>query len=101
LGTTALSYLPAWKSGLSSVLHVKYTLPLPCQKFTVSSNFSFRILVTAIGDRPKPEICFFPRRLKWTLLPKERYGESLSGRGSNTQPTRGGHFTIEQFPLSG
>jgi len=27
-------------------------------------------------------------RLRWTLLPKERYGESLfSGRGSNTQPS--------------
>ena len=25
--------------------------------------------------------------LGWTLLPKERYGDSLSGRGSNTQPS--------------
>jgi len=45
------------------------------------------ILVTAISDRPKPGLCFLLGRLKWTLLPKERYGKSLSGRGSNTQPS--------------
>ena len=45
----------------------------------------FKILVTAIGGRPKPELCFLPGRLRWTVLPKERYGNSLSGCGSNTQ----------------
>jgi len=45
------------------------------------------ILLTAIGGRPKPEICFLPGRLGRTLLPKERYGDSLSGRGSITQPS--------------
>jgi len=44
-------------------------------------------LVTAIGGRPKPEMCFLPGRLRWTLLPKERYGNSLSGCGSNDQPS--------------
>jgi len=43
-----------------------------------------------LGDgRPQPEICFLPGRLRWTLLPKERYGNSLSGlgdRGSKTHP---------------
>jgi len=52
--------------------------------------FSLFDLVTAIGGRPKPEICFLPGRLGWTLLPKERYGDSLSGRGSNTQPSNCG-----------
>jgi len=36
--------------------------------------------VTAIGGRPKPELCFFPGRLRWTLLPKERYGNSLTNK---------------------
>jgi len=43
--------------------------------------------VTAVGGWPKPEFCFMPRQLRWTLLPKERYGNSLNGRGSNTQPS--------------
>jgi len=44
------------------------------------------ILVTASSGKPKPELCFFPGRKRCTL-PKERYGDSLSGRGSNTQPS--------------
>jgi len=47
----------------------------------------YLILEPAIGGRPKPKLCFLPGRLRWTLLPKERYGDSLSGRGSNTQPS--------------
>jgi len=47
----------------------------------------FFILVTAVGGRPKPELCFLPGRLRWTLFPKERYGNSLSGCRSNTQPS--------------
>jgi len=43
------------------------------------------ILVTAISGRLTPEICFLPGQLRWSLLPKERYGDLLSGRGSNTQ----------------
>jgi len=43
--------------------------------------------VTAVSGRPKPEICLLPGRFRWTLLPKERYGNSLSRRGSNTQPS--------------
>jgi len=42
-----------------------------------------QIYLTTIGGRPRPE-CFLSGRLRWTLLPKERYDESLSGRGSNT-----------------
>ena len=48
-------------------------------------EFFLLILVTAIGGRPKPELCFLAGQLKWTFLPKERYGNSLSGRGSNNQ----------------
>jgi len=51
--------------------------------------------VTAIYDRSKPEICDLPGRLRWTLLPKERHGDSLSGRESNTQPSN-----WEATPLS-
>jgi len=45
------------------------------------------ILVTAIGSMPKFELCFLPGRLRWIPLTKERYGNSLSGCGSNTQPS--------------
>jgi len=49
--------------------------------------FFLIILVTTIGGRSKPGLYFLPGRLRWTLLPKERYGNSLSGCGSNTQPS--------------
>jgi len=39
--------------------------------------FSIDFWVTAMGGRPKPEICFFPEQLRRMLLPKERYGECL------------------------
>jgi len=52
-----------------------------------NSRLFLLISVTAIGGRPKPELCFLPGRLRWTLTPKERYGNSLSGCGSNTQPS--------------
>jgi len=42
------------------------------------------ISVTVIGGRSTPELCFLPGRLRWKLLSKERYGNSLSGCGSNT-----------------
>jgi len=45
------------------------------------------VLVSAIGGRLKLEICFLPGRLGWTLLPKERYSDSLSCRWSNIQPS--------------
>jgi len=51
-----------------------------------------------ISGRPKPEILFLPGAVRWTPMPKERYGDSLSGRGSNEYPVfelRGGHFTTE------
>jgi len=56
--------------------------------------------VTAIGGRPKPELCFLPGRLRWTLLPRKRCGNSLSGYGSNipTFQLRGGHLTTELLP---
>jgi len=43
-------------------------------------------LVTAIDDKPKPETFFLPG-LRWTLLPRARYGDWLCGRGSNIQPS--------------
>jgi len=43
--------------------------------------------VTAIVDRPKPEICFLPGRLMRKLFAQRGYGDSLTGRGSTTQPS--------------
>jgi len=58
--------------------------------------------VTAIGGRPKPELCFLPGRLRWTLLPKERYGNSLSAVDRTPKhPTfqlGGGHLITELLP---
>ena len=53
--------------------------------------------MTALGGRPKPELCFLPGRLRWTLLLKKRYGNSLSGCGSNTQPS---NWEADTLPLS-
>jgi len=47
----------------------------------------YLLVVTAIGGRPKHEMRFLPGRLRWTLLSKECYGDSLSGRGWYTQPS--------------
>jgi len=50
-----------------------------------------------IGGRPMPEFCFLPGRFRWTFLPKERCGDSLSGCGSNTQPF---NWETDTLPLS-
>jgi len=44
----------------------------------VPRNDFYVILVTATSGRPTPEICFLPRQLRWTLLPKERCGDLRS-----------------------
>jgi len=53
--------------------------------------------MTAIGGRPKPELCFLLGQLRWTLLPKERYSNSLNGCGSHTQPS---NWEVDILPLS-
>ena len=70
-----------------------------CEKslVTETKQFFLLILVTAIGGRPKPELCFLSGRLGYLLLPKERYGSSLSGCGSNTQHS---NREAEYLPLS-
>ena len=50
-------------------------------------TFFLLILVTAVGGMPKPELCFLPGWLRWTLLPEEHCGNSLSCYGSTTQPS--------------
>jgi len=49
------------------------------------------------GARPEPGICSLPGRLRWMLLPKERYGDSLGGRGSITQPS---NWEVDNLSLS-
>ena len=49
-------------------------------------NYVIRALQKKLPRAPCPLIRL-RKRLKWTLLPKERYGNLLSGRGSNTQPS--------------
>ena len=59
--------------------------------------FFLLILVTVIGGRPNPGICFLPEWLKLRLLPNERYGESRSDCASNTQPS---NSEADTLPLS-
>jgi len=47
----------------------------------------FIILATPISGMPMPEVCIFPGQFRRTILPKEHHGDSLSGRGSNAQPS--------------
>ena len=53
--------------------------------------------MAAIGDKSKPELCFLPGWLGWKLLPKERYGDSLSGCEWNSQPS---NWELDTLPLS-
>jgi len=58
----------------------RFTIPQLTWRTLVSSYhpiFFLFISVKAIGGRPKPELCFVPGRMRWTLLPKERYGKYL------------------------
>ena len=48
------------------------------------SKFVWISCVTAIAGRPKPAICLLPERLRWKLLPKQRYVDP-HGRGMLTQ----------------
>jgi len=57
--------------------------------------FSLFILATAIGGWPKPELSFLPGRLRWTLLPEERYGNSHTHLPFQLG---GGHFTTVLLP---
>jgi len=68
-----------------------------CLLRTFTKFFFFFILMAAIRGRPKPVICFLLGQLGWMLLPKERYGDSLSGCGSNTQPS---NWEAATLPLS-
>jgi len=38
----------------------------------------FIIVVTEISGMPTPETCFSPGQLRLKILPKDRYGDSLS-----------------------
>ena len=69
----------------------------PTNCFFYWSHATRLICLPTTGSRSKPKQCFLLRRLRWTLLPKEHYGESLSGRGSNTQPS---NWETDTLPLS-
>ena len=58
------------------------------------------ILVMAICGMPTPRKRFFPGQCRWTLLPKERHGDSLRGRELNHTifQLRGGHSTTDLSP---
>jgi len=47
----------------------------------------FIILAAAVNGMPTLGICFLPGQSRWMLLPKKRYGDSLTVGESNTQPS--------------
>jgi len=59
--------------------------------------FSFIILATAIRGMPTPEICFLPGQFRLTIMPKERYSESLSFCELDRQPS---NCEADTLPLS-
>jgi len=42
---------------------------------------------TANSDKPTPELCFLPGRLRWTIFLKSATAIHSVARGSNTQPS--------------
>ena len=89
----------AWLTTFQALLYLLWILNYIYLFFLI---LFFLFLETAVSGRPKPEICFLPGRLRWTLLPKERYGNSLSGQtpirpiGRRTLY----HWAISLFPLT-
>jgi len=79
---------PDNKYRCAMVRRQRMTLPLHRQNdkgfvlCTVLLQIRFR--ATAIGGTPRTEIYFLAGRLRLTLFPKN--SDSISGRGSNTQP---------------
>jgi len=76
--------------------HLHYSIMAVSWNFVCKPTFNV-IMVMAIGSRLKPEICFLPGWLRWILLPKESYGDSLSGCGLNTQPS---NWEVDTLPLT-
>jgi len=67
--------------------HISLTKFLEQPSLFVGSHTMRHIYLT-IGVRPNPGWCFLSGRLRWTLLPKARYGESF------TFQSRGGHSVL-------
>ena len=82
-------------------VHVNYAQPANVwNRYTASHRciqFSFYVLATAVGGRPKSALYFLPGRLRWMLLPKERCSNSLNGCGLNTQPS---NWEADTQPMS-
>jgi len=71
---------------------------LHCHFGYFANGFTVNIsLLMALCGRPTPNLCFLSGRLRWTLLPKERYGNSLGGSRSNTQTS---DWEADTSPLS-
>jgi len=57
------------------------------------------MVATAISGTTTPEICFLPGQLRRTVLPKERYGDSLSVSESATA-TQPSNWEADTQPLN-
>jgi len=59
----------------------------------------FIMVAKAISDMTTPEICFLPGQLRRKILPKERYGDSLSV-GESATATQPSNWEADTLPLS-
>ena len=59
--------------------------------------FFFIISATAISGISTREICFLPGNFRRTILPRERYGDSLSVSESDTQPSNWEADTVTEL----
>jgi len=68
------------------------------QLAAVTENIPLILIISAraISGMSTFEISFVPGKWRWTFLPKERYGDTLSGRGSNIQPS---NWEADTLPL--
>jgi len=56
------------------------------------------MVATAISGMTTPEICFLPGQLRRKILPKERYGDSLSV-GESAAATQPSSWEADTLPL--
>jgi len=57
------------------------------------------MVATAISGMTTPEICFLTGQLRRTILPKDRYGDSLSV-GESATATQPSNWEADTLPLS-
>ena len=77
------------------------TIVMNRSPIATSLNVSFFVCLLIFGGRPRPELCFLPGRLRWTLLAQEALRQFIQWLWIEhlTCQLRGGHITTELLQL--